>query len=158
MKIYLKLESKPESIKDLLDKLNSYDKVQIICGVETFEDEECTIQQCPAGKMRSFDDIFDIVNTYFPGTSEKEIVHELIISKKVRKDGMTLVPHLSTCSTMKRIRFMYYTTDTGSIYEGKYESKYSWGELLAMLDINTYDQLVKYVAENTVKKEELIPA
>ncbi len=77
MAIYLKID-KPNTIQELLLQLFScYGYYNT--GAETYFDEACTQIQCESNKWRSFDDIFEIVNTYFPNTEEKEIMHELLI-------------------------------------------------------------------------------
>jgi len=60
MGIYLKLENEPKDLNELFENLFKYDKTCIKTAVKTYEDKECTISQCDAGRYRSFDDLYDI--------------------------------------------------------------------------------------------------
>ena len=72
MKIYLKTKKKFETIQELLQLLFSCEKSGYISNVATYANEECTTIQCSAGRNRSFKEVYYIVNTYFPKTTQKK--------------------------------------------------------------------------------------
>lgn len=43
----------------------------------TFYDKDCTDRQCYSGRRRSFTDLYEIATTYFPETTEKELIELL---------------------------------------------------------------------------------
>ncbi len=148
-KIYVNFEI-PAIIREFLLKFFSHG---IFRGaVETFNDKECTIQQCRANKYRSFDDMFDVIKTYFPNTTEKEFLNELITLSITtgHKAPQILYPQLYACSTMRRIRITYVTAQQYSLpfQSPKYDSKYSWKELLTMLNINNATGFREYIEKH----------
>jgi hypothetical protein len=121
-------------------------------NVETFFDEKCTLQQCKEYKMRSFDDMMVIINTYYPGTTPKQLMHELLVTDVKADDGGELYFHMGDCPDIERIRCYYsWTWATKSPWElSKYNSKWSWSELLAMLGIKNLEDMYEYVKQNKV--------
>lgn len=146
-KIYLKLDKQPDTIKELLLNLFAYG---IYCGMTavcTYSDEECTIVQCNEGKLRSFDDIFDIVNTYFENTNEEVVMFELLTLDFNLPNPLYIM--LSHCAGIKRIRLHYGTGKVCGGYDvfgiKTYDSKWSWDYLLGKLNINNKEELEKFV-------------
>lgn len=94
----------------------------------TYFDKKCNELQCSIGRMRSFDDLYDLVKTYYPKVTVKRLFHILITKVykfdtytisygttadlyKMNKVGNTYKIHsLSNCSTMRRIRLTYSNT------------------------------------------------
>lgn len=109
---------------------------------------------CTEGKMRSFDDIWILADTYMPGIEVKEVFRELLlhgVTEKHVKDEI-FKKSLSHCSTMRRIRF---TTDAARPHMmmasadcNKYDSIYSWRNLFNMLNIKDSADLLKFYKQS----------
>jgi len=114
---------------------------------DTYLNEECTFIQTVSGKFRSPDDLFEIIRTYFPDATNNEIMHELLVGDFEDYNGDELFPQLYHCTSMNRLRFMYhcYTSNTEFSKINKYDSKYTWSELLNPLGIYTNKDLDEYV-------------
>lgn len=65
--------------------------------VKTFNDETCTSVQCKEGARRSFEDLLAISKTYFPKTTEVDLM------KVLKQINMNFY----FCSTVKKIVFHY---------------------------------------------------
>lgn len=78
--IYLKNVSENiKTVEDVLDNLFKYSKsTSTYSTVTTYSDKECKIVQCVEDCNRSFEDIVELVNTYLPNISEKEIIIKTI--------------------------------------------------------------------------------
>lgn len=153
MKIYVKFEI-PNTVKEFIEKLFTCTKGSSYCCLETYKDEKCTDIQCAAGKYRSFDDILVTVQTYFPECTPKELLHVLLLHKisinRPNGNTRTYTPMLAACSTMRRIRIyydlyppVYYLSDVE-----KYNSIYSWQELLSMLGLTTKQEIIDYIKKH----------
>ena len=118
-------------------------------SVITYEDKECKRQQCGPNRMRSFDDIFDCVKTYFPAVSEKRVLHELLTAG-YSNGGHPLEVALTTCSTMNKIRVVYYPGVPKCHFEHSrmVNSRYNWKQLLGLLEIKNQQDLEKYVKDH----------
>ncbi len=147
MKIYVDFEI-PATLKEFLTLFFSYDNGYQCKSVKTYYDEACVDLQCEENKYRSFDDLFDIVNTYYD-VSEKELVQELIDLIIIKNDTKHYV-YFSNCSDIKRITVFYYNRLNHRLYEpgeysNQYNSKYHWFELLTMIGINNKDEYLTYL-------------
>lgn len=76
--IYLKLKKQPTTIAELMTALFSFSTVGILKSVATYIDKECTRLDCNEDKYRSVDDLVEIVQTYFPNSTEEEILKQLL--------------------------------------------------------------------------------
>lgn len=148
-KIYVKFK-KPETLREFIKLFFSNEYQNLLTGPETFADKDCTLQQCPEHKLRSFDDLFFCCKTYFPEVTPKDVMHEILTIQLRLKSKDLVYPQLNCCSTMNRIRVLYYKTEysTNPFETNQYSSKYSWEELLGMLGITNQKQLVEYVKTN----------
>ena len=154
MKIYTTF-GRQKTVRIFLEKLFSseynFQRIQNIC---TYLDPECKIVQCYKDKFRSFDDIYDCVNTYYKNITPKALIHLLLTLNKKTSSGKELYLHMANCSTINKIRMLYYC-DQHSCYNSaftcsKYGSKWSWKELLEMLGIKSIEDIKNYV--NKYKK------
>lgn len=122
-------------------------------------DSEEKIRHCVEGKMRSFDDIFIIANTYFPETSPAEVMEALLLfnmdESKIYSDKIN--KSFQNCSTIMRIRYTNSAVDFNTVVEKanclKYNSMYSWPELFLMLGIKTSKDLRKWYQKKFEKIE-----
>lgn len=159
-KIYLKefKDKQPESIQELLLALfNYHGSYGLIKSVTTYYNPECTQLQCDSDKYRSIDETFDIVNTYFPNTDIKTLMHELAILPVVESDGSKLYLLLANCSNIQRLRLCYYkdvkectTLDKSHPH---YNSKWTMGELLDCLGLEDARNTIKYRDEYEQRKQ-----
>lgn len=151
--IYLKIE-KPETISELLIALFQHSEGHYYVGTTTYSDEKCEVIQCENGKWRSFDDVYEIINTYFPGTDEKEIMHQILTTDFKRR--ITLYyPYFVFCSKIQKSTMILYphiySNSTQFTYK-KVDSKYCWGELFELLGIRTNDDKNNYIEQNRFKQ------
>lgn len=153
MAIYIKIEKQDtpqEFLKLLYPGHNPGDYNSLGLPHDTFSDKECLVRQCTKGRMRSFDDLFELMQTYYPELSIIDVLNLLISHVPT---GTLNFPKFGVCSTMKRIRFIYgsYIENATLRYYREsfnhpiYESKHSWRELFAMLGIKDGDELMNYV-------------
>lgn len=144
--IYVKFK-KPDTVKEFLALFYQLSTNRYY-SVETFFDEECAKTQCNYGRNRSFDDLFEIVNTYF-SVSVEELLHELLTMGIENRN-----PYIFTCFDIQKDVFAI----SGSIYENTFsyeglKSKYKWKEILPLIGINTYGDLCRYVKNNKNKTQ-----
>jgi hypothetical protein len=153
MKIYIK-GNRPKTIDELLKRVfivanpNSSPNFHTSC--DTYANKECTIVQCTMNRMRSFDDIYDIVKTYFPIVTPKSVMHKLLSLNIKGSNGKNSYIELSNCGGMGKIRVLYNLYQNISDYKRvyKYDSKYSWDDLVSMLGINNDNELNKYIKKH----------
>lgn len=156
MALYVKFaeEKKPRTIHEFLIKYytNKTDTSPYASQVHanyTFLDKECT--KLHSGHMRrSFDDLHEIVQTYFPRATPKMVFKRLL--KLNHPDFKELI--LTNCDGMMRIRISLYregqnrpSTYASANSVGKYKSKYSWKDLFEMVGITNQDEFEKYKNE-----------
>lgn len=84
MSIYLKIPIGTEinNIKELLGVLysnNIYNDINDYYSITTYYDKECTLIEC-SKLRRSFEDLLEICRTYFPSTTEEDLMKELLDS------------------------------------------------------------------------------
>lgn len=151
MAIYVKFaeEKKPKSIKEflLIFYTTKYrNQFQQVYAVETFNDKDCVDLQSNHIR-RSFDDMLELVKTYYPSTTPKILMHNLL-----RLEIPYHHIYLTNCNDMRRIRISFYKNSYG--FYANYESicnvtqmgsKYSWEHLLNMLNINNNTDLNNYI-------------
>lgn len=113
MGIYLKNGDKASTREELLSMLyGDVSEKAISKGAHTFttvatySNIECTYCQCLAGKLRSFDDIHILMNTYFPKTDIKTTFETIIsFGKQYSEETKKCVSiQLGVCSTMGKLR------------------------------------------------------
>lgn len=149
MKIYTNF-GRQKTLREFLIKLFSSESSNYRLNVETYHDEECKSLQCQRNKYRSFDDILDCVNTYYKNITPKCLIHTLLTLNIKNDKGQICCLHIGICSGIKRIRMLYYPYPLENTYSSeipceKYNSKYSWIDLLEMLNITTSKELINYI-------------
>ncbi|TXG86055.1 MAG: hypothetical protein E6R13_01230 [Spirochaetes bacterium] len=153
MLIYVDFEI-PDNPRDFIRKLftckNMYDRVSC---VRTFADKELKVIQCQINKQRSFDEIFFCTKTYFSKITPKEVLHILLTLRVHGQERNVYIPYLKHCAGIKKINFLYYRKDINSseIFSksyAKYDSIWSWKELLAQLNINNLEEMLSYIKTN----------
>ena len=169
MEIYLRDFKKPRSIKEFLYRFfmtqANISKQNCSRCLETYYDKNCTSQQCSLGRLRSYDDLFDLVKTYYPTITDKRLFRLLLttnyrtVNKAYNSNELCIIePQLYHCSSMRRIRICYtlypdkrtienmkYLLNYNYIIQlTKYDSKYDWVQLFAILGINSNEDLKEY--------------
>lgn len=155
MSLYVKFakEKRPRTVKQFLIEYYSLRKDPYLAyGGDTYSNIECTIHHC-GRSYRSFDDLLDLVNTYYPSIKPKKLMHYLLTVKIKSSDKAEgfYWPHLATCSGMGRIRYIpYYQKwyDQNQINLRMGNSRYTWKELLAMLGITNEKEFFEYIETN----------
>ena len=111
----------------------------------TYTNKECTYVQCDKIR-RSFDDLLEIVQTYYPSTTPELLISRLLKLKIPNYNSIYLI----NCEGMRKLRISYYnggfkSTYSKAILVSKYDSKYSWKELLNMIGITNDEQYENYI-------------
>jgi hypothetical protein len=153
MALYVKFaqEQRPNSVKGFLKKFYTREvTVDTARGHYTYLDPECKQVQ-DRHQYRSFDDLLELVQTYYPKVTPVKLMHYLLTTK-IALQGKDRVarPHLGKCSDMGKIRFIPYMMDSYSEISTKMsKSKYTWSELMRPLGIKTEHDFVKYYSTRT---------
>lgn len=155
MAIYVKFaeEKKPKSIKEFLTKFFSHHNEQMFQNVETFHDKECTKIQCYRNKTRSFDEVLNLVQTYYKTATPKKVFKTLLDLVITDDEGRNYYLYMMTCSGISRINLLYYRNRSANAQTSyvhicsnpKYNSIYDWKELFTMIGINSNESLTKYI-------------
>ncbi len=141
--IYIELTKPPNDLRDLISQLFQCKRDEEVYAVETYNDKDCTDSQCYGGKMRSFDDVFEIAKTYFPLADEKELVEILIDIKPFDCNDYHTSLYIANCGSINKPTmsfligggtYRYYAEDDMG------NSNYKWSELLALVG-KTYDDI-----------------
>lgn len=154
-KIYIKVDKRPKNVKQLLEIFYDSNSIprygNVYKGLNTYFDKECTKVQCITGKYRSFDDLFYLCQTYFPIVTPRKVLFELL-NIKFSSPGTKIQCH--NCSGMRRIRIIPYNCNIQSysniIENYKYDSKWSWKELLSMININNQEDLLNFKKQYSI--------
>jgi hypothetical protein len=151
-KIYLKLNKKPETLKELIEVLFSFKSgSETVKAVATYFNEECTLEQCKEKSNRSFEDIRIIVDTYLNDISDNEIIKQLVLHRPINLSGNKTYIQGFYCDTPKRIIFLYHN-DTfvgGNGYQYTL-SEYGFNDRLSMAELpNTDTALKEYIDNNS---------
>ncbi len=150
--IYLKLQRKPKTISELFDRLFSYWDRNQYKSCQTYKDAEATKVECLGNKYRSVDDIVEIVQTYFPESTEQEIFWELLHFRIQREDS-TYVSCLIHCLNISRPTICLTRNSKYPLVIDYFESslmtksKYKdWKTICAMVGIYSEEELsnIKY--------------
>ncbi len=162
MSLYVNFEP-PATLKEFLYKFFSFETYDRILSVETYFDEECNNRHCSAGKNRSFDDVYEVVLTYYPETSIVELLNTIFLLDIKSKSGDKRYFYASICDTINRTIMMFYSKALiyNSLQIEHYwiykptNSKWSWMELFQICDpiIETQEDLNIYI--NKLKEKEL---
>lgn len=145
MAIYLKLDKPPETIKELLINLFTYNNYYSeLKGTKTYSDKECKIIQCSQGRYRSVDDIVELVNTYFPNTEDLNIFKE-IFNLAIKHNEQVFVPYLVDCNDVQRPTMsLYGNVSLHSGGKNLLKSKYNWRTIWESLGFTSEDDVKEH--------------
>lgn len=160
-KLYVKFKI-PETLKEFLitfffddKKFKDYFTYKPYCSYDTYSDEECTKIQCYPCKMRSFDDLMLLANTYYPNTDAKTLMFEIMNLNHKNNHGL-IYPMFYYCSDIHKSTLRFINTIYEEILlDRKYvqNSEYYWDELLLLvgIDINKKDELKNYLTKKQLQ-------
>ena len=149
MAIYVKFaeENKPKTVREFLNKFFSSHSEGYLRNVKTYSDKECTILQCNSDKYRSFDDIFELVKTYYPIVSIGTIF-KILLTLKPEHNQSTYNLFMMSCSDIKKINCLYVkfqgnkvTNYSDIIHNTSYDSNYTYKELFDMIGVKNQEDL-----------------
>ena len=103
-------------------------------ALETYYDKDCIDRHCDNGRLRSFDDVYIVLRTYFPYITVLE-VFDIIMRSGITVNGQKQLPSFASCGAMARIRITYnawWSKLSKAHLESQYDSKYSWADLIEM--------------------------
>lgn len=146
MAIYIKFK-RPRTVKEFLNMFyqkDRYDSHKLVAS-ETYKDKECTILQCDKNRIRSYDDLYELVKTYYPSYNRKKLTLLLV---KSDFNNNIIGGYFGSCADMLKIRYIpiirkgsYSEVLMDNYFEicetSKYRSKYSWKELFSKVGINS---------------------
>ena len=150
MAIYVKFaeESKPKTVREFLNKFFSSYKEQYLRNVETYSNKECTISQCKPNKYRSFDDIFELVKTYYPTVNVGTIFKILLTLKPKDSSQNTYNLYMMSCGGILKINCLYvkFNNDCVKNYNyiikhPSYNSNYTYEKLFNMIGVKNQTDL-----------------
>lgn len=165
-KLYVNFK-KPKTIKEFLIKfyttnINHFNGLPM--ASETYKNIECTRIHCDYGRLRSFDDLYDLIKTYYPTTNYKQLFNiiiklEFTITTPFPRSNININHkiakfHFQTCSTIRRVVFstqsLVSISNYGNYYnrtinKPKLNSQKSYAELLedCKIDEKTLNDLYK---------------
>jgi hypothetical protein len=130
--LYFK-EADTSSVQELVNSLFfTYNGISY--GQATYLDAEFKYEHCRDLKLRSFNDVYDVVNTYFPGTSPAEVFKAVLLSVPKKRDSAGYWGiQLTYCGTMERIRIVHIGNFNNCLindHKTKNGHPFSWFELL----------------------------
>lgn len=135
MAIYLKIPEgkKFRSIEELLMYGFSEVRGDIKYFVTTYLDKECTVQQCHNEASRSFEDLLEICQTYFPSTTKKRLAQMMYRTFERTKFSPTF------CGDIDKVVFDLFKQETkfGESmpqfqYNKKGKGQYSFNDILKL--------------------------
>ena len=149
-KLYVKFaeKEKPKTIREFLVKFYSTKYSNFLKAELTYLDKKCTRLQHEYPRYRSFDDLADLIRTYFPNATDKRVMVFLMKTKILLSNGVVSEPHLGICGGMQRIRFIPYHgyTPLPEYFDLKpAQSKYSWKDLFEMIGVHNENEFKEYI-------------
>lgn len=123
-----------KNIKEfLIEFFKSEKKASFLIGVTTYKNPECTIQQCNDNRYRSFDEILELVNTYYKNVSAKKLINILNDLKLTDSKNILKKFYIFYCDDIHKSVILY--TNYGSLTksDNKEKCKYSCNELIEMI-------------------------
>jgi len=147
MKIYVKFEI-PKTVREFLKMLFSPEESggALFRCVPTYLDEKCTKIQCDQRRSRSFREVCDCVQTYFPKVTDKTIFRILLTLNLKNSSGTLLNFYFGFCSTINK-PIMYYSTSQPAYYAvhtlvNRGCTDKSWSEIFGMWKL-TDEKVIK---------------
>lgn len=150
MPLYVKfaMEKRPETVRLFLKEFYSRHKDPYTAYAHnTYSDSACNELHCDKA-YRSFDDLYELVKTYYSSITLKQMVNILLTTKITLQGDVLAYPHLAVCSNMNKIRFIPYrqiSCEPEYINLKMKESEWTWSELLNLVGIKNKKDLEEYI-------------
>jgi hypothetical protein len=134
MALYVKIE-KQKTIKQFLTLLfSSTLRRGYLTSLSSYTDSDFLKLQCKEGKYRSFDEVFEIITTYYPETTVIELMNELIdLKPRCIETGVLKDLYTMFCSDTSKSVMLYHNYTSNNVSVQKGNSKYSWYTLFKMV-------------------------
>lgn len=150
--IYIK--KTPENLVDLIINLFSFRGLDSFTSTATFSDPECLVLQCRAGKYRSFQDVLECAQTYFPKTTAEELIKTLVCITIIEESKKYFI-FCHNCRDINKPTFFFEQGYDLIDYDEKLEpdDEYKgmeWYEILDDAGFNNSDSLKKFVEKNKI--------
>lgn len=129
MAIYVKIKRK-KYLKDFLKLLYSHPQTGYLTCVESYRDKDCTILQCKSGKYRSFEEILEIVNTYYPSITIQKLC-KVLFNLKLKYQESDYYFYYLNCNKVKKTTTLFAIFKCNSDSNQHY-SKWTINELIKM--------------------------
>lgn len=153
MKLYV-FEKRPKNLNSLLISFLAHTyRGGYFVARPTYFDKECTKIHCLSNRMRSFDDILAVAQTYFPKVTPKSLMHRLL-TLNIFRENRYYKCQLAYCGTMRKIRFLPYRDLSINNINARGESTNTWKELLAMLNLKPNPHDINRYIEKHRKNEQ----
>ena len=147
------LISTPNSLPDLITKFFTY-RVGIVYikGAKTYSDVDCSIEQCEAARYRSFEDILECAQTYFPETTEEDLLKLLLSIVIVEKENRYQVMCYN-CQGILKPTCCFHQAFTDVILDEKFSEPYgsfkthdliTWKHILRRIGISEESHLQQF--------------
>jgi hypothetical protein len=144
MKLYVNFPI-PSTVREFLLTFLVRWKSGYVCYANaTYFDKECKLIHCDPNKYRGFDDILNVVQTYFPEIDEKQLMHHLVMLELDDK----YYGHFGVCKDVGILRYILYTeVDYIDIFNNytPEKSRYNWRDLFLLLDIHNTEEIKNYI-------------
>ena len=155
MSLYVQfaIEERPRSVRLFLKQFYSRHKDPYTAYPHnTYNDPGCRNLHCDKA-YRSFDDLYELVKTYYPSITLKQMVDILLTTKLTIRgnkpdEEVPAYPHLAVCCNMNKIRFIPYrqiSCEPEYINLRMRESQWTWRELLNLVGIKNKKDLEEYI-------------
>lgn len=147
-KIYINFK-KPNTIDKLLKLIYSKPAhPTTLYSINTYYDKDCKQLQCSKG-WRSFDDLYCIVKTYFPSTTEKILMIRLLKYRHSVNNTIYKM-HFGHCDGAGILRVMPYDIKYKAnhyciTHEIMKNSNYTWVQLFELLNLHDSDDVKEYL-------------
>lgn len=151
MSIYIEGET-PQTLRELLKRLFNYKYDGMVKTVATYYDQNCTDEQCDEDRYRSFDDVLELTQTYFPQITKEELIRTLISLDIIDAVGRKMYFFMSSCSDIRRVVIYYHYSSCSyqqADYANQHNSQWSWITLLNDAGIFSQDDYEKVEAERS---------
>jgi hypothetical protein len=134
MALYVKIK-KQETIKQFLTLFfSSTFRKGYLTSLSSYTDSGFLELQCEEGRYRSFDDVFEIITTYYPGTTVVELMNELIdLKPRCIETGVLKDLYTMFCGNISKSVMLYHNHTSNDVSAQKGDSEYSWFTLFKMV-------------------------
>lgn len=146
MALYVKFaeQKRPDTVRKFIKRYYAHNRMSFLKGEDTYGDKECSKLHCDKN-YRSFDDLEELVKTYYPSVKTVRIL-EVLLTTDYSNGQKQMHPHLGICADMGRIRFIpYCCPNYSSVHDKMLKSKFTWNELLIQLGINNRYEFDDYI-------------